>query len=84
MLGEVSSADQGRKGPWVQATRYSYIGLFFGCAVFIGYAGGGWLDRRFHTTPWLMMLGVLLGIAAGFKELVRLAQSYLKENKKKP
>jgi ATP synthase protein I len=49
--------------------------------VFIGYFGGAWLDRRFHTAPWLMMLGVLFGIAAGFKELLRLANQYRKEMK---
>lgn len=61
---------------WLQATRFSYLGLFFGIAVILGYGGGAWLDRRFHTAPWLSILGVLLGIASSFKELYRLASQY--------
>ncbi len=30
--------------------------------VFLGY----WLDSRFDTTPWLLVVGALLGIALGF------------------
>jgi F0F1-type ATP synthase assembly protein I len=67
---------------WVQATRYSYLGLFFGCSIFIGYAGGAWLDRRLHTTPWLMTVGVLFGIATGFVELLRVSLSYRREQRK--
>lgn len=70
-----------KRGVLIQAARFSYLGLFFGCAIFIGYFGGLWLDRRFHTAPWLQMLGVLFGIAAGFKELLRLANQYRKETK---
>lgn len=82
--GNGSNGQKTGVGLWVQATRYSYLGLFFGCAVFIGYAGGAWLDRRFHTAPWLMMVGVLLGIAAGFKELLRLAGNYRRDQTKTP
>ena len=78
--------DKKKPSPWVQATRYSYLGLFFGCAIFIGYSGGAWADHRFHTAPWLMMVGVLLGIAASFKELFRLANQFRREerNQEKP
>jgi len=60
----------------LQAARFSYLGLFFGIAVLIGYGGGAWLDRRFHTGPWLSIVGVLLGIASSFKELYRLASQH--------
>jgi hypothetical protein len=78
------SGPAAKKGPslFLQASRYSYLGLFFGCAITIGFAGGNWLDRRFHTAPWLMLLGVLLGIAASFKELLRMVASYQKDLKK--
>ena len=45
---------------------------------------GRWLDRKFGTQPWLMMVGVLLGIAASFKELYRVSVMYRTEQKKKP
>lgn len=67
----------------IQAARFSYLGLFFGIAIFIGCMFGKWLDRKFGTAPWLMMVGALLGIAAGFKELYRVAKTYSLEQKKK-
>ena len=69
---------------WVQASRFSYVGIFFGVAVFLGFLFGRWLDRKFGTDPWLMLVGVLFGIASGFKELYRLTASYRSEQKKKP
>ena len=73
----------GGSAGWLQAARFSYLGLFFGIAVFIGCMFGKWLDHKFGTAPWLMMVGALLGIAAGFKELYRVAKTYSSEQKKK-
>ncbi|MBP6741430.1 MAG: AtpZ/AtpI family protein [Deltaproteobacteria bacterium] len=75
--------DDSKKQMWLQASRFSYLGLFFGVAVVIGFAFGTWLDRKFHTHPWFSMLGVLFGIASGFKELFRMASSFRTEQKKK-
>ncbi|HZS39511.1 MAG TPA: AtpZ/AtpI family protein [Polyangia bacterium] len=67
----------------LQATsRYSYLGLFFGIAVVLGFFGGRWLDRRWHTDPWLSMAGLLVGVAAGFRELYRLSKRALEDEKK--
>jgi ATP synthase protein I len=37
------------------------VGLFFGYL----------LDKLFHTHPWLLLIFTLLGIAAGFYNLIR-------------
>jgi F0F1-type ATP synthase assembly protein I len=75
--------DEGKGAGWLAATRFSYLGIFFGVAVLIGCLFGRWLDRKFGTNPWLMMVGALLGIASGFKELYRVATTYGREQKKK-
>lgn len=36
-----------------------------------GALGGRWLDARLDTAPWLMLLGISLGLAVGFYELAR-------------
>lgn len=65
----------------VQAlSRYSYIGIFFGVALGIGVFAGSWLDGRFHTKPWLTLVGMLLGIAAWFRELYRIVKQYQREH----
>jgi F0F1-type ATP synthase assembly protein I len=35
---------------------------------------GWWLDLRYSTAPWLMVVGVLLGFAMAMMELMKLAR----------
>ena len=55
---------------WVQAARYSQLAFLFPAALVAGWLVGAALDRWLHTT-WLYLAGILLGIAAGFIELIR-------------
>jgi ATP synthase protein I len=55
---------------WVQAARYSQLAVIFPAALVVGWLIGTALDRWLHTT-WLYLAGILLGIAAGFIELIR-------------
>ena len=52
--------------------RFSSIGLELGGSVIVGLLGGQWLDTRFGTTPWLMIVGLGFGMAAGFRSIFRL------------
>lgn len=47
----------------------STVGITMVVATVIGYFAGVFLDRFFGTGPWLMITFLLLGIAAGFKNL---------------
>jgi len=64
-------------------SRYSYLGLFFGIAVALGYLAGHWADQRWHTDPWLSLVGLLLGVAAGFRELYRVTRLAIKDDQKR-
>jgi F0F1-type ATP synthase assembly protein I len=65
------SKDSGPKENfWVQASRYSQLAFILPAALVVGWLIGAALDRWLHTT-WLYLAGVLLGIAAGFVELIR-------------
>jgi ATP synthase protein I len=64
------------------ASKYSYLGIFFGIAIVIGYFSGRWLDGRYHTAPWLSLIGLGIGIAAGFRELIRLARQGLRDEER--
>ncbi len=59
-----------RENFWVQAARYSQLAVIFPAALVVGWLVGAALDRWLHTT-WLYLAGILLGIAAGFIELIR-------------
>lgn len=43
-------------------------------ATVIGWGIGYWLDLQFGTSPWLMLVFLLLGVAAGFKGVFRAAK----------
>jgi ATP synthase protein I len=47
----------------------STVGITMVVATVIGYFIGVFLDKVFGTSPWLMIVFLLLGIAAGFKNL---------------
>ena len=52
----------------------SAVGLTFVVAIVLGLAGGWWLDGRWGTSPFCMLLGLFTGIAAGFKNLFTFAR----------
>jgi len=57
--------------PWRRYLRFSSLGIELGLAVMVGLIGGDWLDKQFGTKPWLMVAGLLLGLAAGFRSMLR-------------
>jgi F0F1-type ATP synthase assembly protein I len=66
---EKRSSEQ-EKSFWLQLARYSQLAFVFPAALVAGWLVGVLLDRWLHTT-WLYLAGILLGIAAGFIELIR-------------
>jgi F0F1-type ATP synthase assembly protein I len=64
--------EKDKKNVWVQMANYAQLAVIFPAATVIGWLIGVGLDRWLHTT-WLYIVGLLMGIAAGFIELVRTA-----------
>jgi len=60
-------APPGKKSPWTALAELSSIGVAMVLATVIGFAGGYWLG----TEPWLLLIGLGFGIAAGFVMLFR-------------
>ena len=58
----------------LQLANYSQLAFIFPAATVVGWLIGAALDRWLHTT-WLYLLGLILGIVAGFVELIRLVTS---------
>jgi ATP synthase protein I len=59
-----------------ETNRKSGIAYGAGLALFssvVAFCGAGWLlDRWLGTKPWLLVIGVVLGAAAGFYQFIRL------------
>jgi len=64
-------APTGDPSAWRALGELSTIGLALVIATVIGLAGGYYLDRWLGTSPWLTLIGLLFGIAAGFVNLFR-------------
>lgn len=56
---------------------WKYAGLAFSFAftlaagMYLGFLMGQFLDRRLGTSPWLMLVGIFLGVGAAFRGLIR-------------
>ena len=49
---------------------YGSVGLSVALSIFIGLGIGVYLDRKvFDTTPWLTLIFLGLGIAAGYRNI---------------
>lgn len=53
------------------------IALPLGCL--LGWGLGTLLDKHFHTT-WMAIVGILLGAAGGFLQIITTAQRFLKKD----
>ena len=61
---------QDKQSFWVQVGRYSQLAFVLPNALVVGWLVGVALDRWLHTT-WIYLAGIVLGIAAGFVDLIR-------------
>ena len=59
----------------------SGVGLTLVISTVLGLGGGIVLDRWLGTAPWLMLVGLLLGIASGFVNLFRAAGIFGREGR---
>ena len=53
-----------------ETVSFSAVGLEMGLSVIIGLLFGRWLDGKAGTDPWLMILFVIFGFAAGMRAVV--------------
>lgn len=73
MPEEPETRDQ-KKSPLVMLANYSQLAFIFPAATVVGWLIGAALDHWLHTT-WLYLVGLILGIIAGFVQLIRLVTS---------
>lgn len=59
---------------WVNAGRQGAVGIEIALSIVVGYFGGRYLDHLFGTS-FVQWIGLVLGLGAAIKVLVRLAKS---------
>ncbi|MBF0170643.1 MAG: AtpZ/AtpI family protein [Nitrospinae bacterium] len=71
MNGQQEPPDGGR--PYRQLYMLTTVGTQLVVSIVIGVWFGLWLDGKFGTKPWLMLLFLLFGVIAGFRNVYRMA-----------
>jgi len=66
--------DRDKKNAYVQMANYAQLAIVFPAATLIGWLIGVGLDRWLHTS-WIYIVGLILGVVAGFVELIRTANA---------
>jgi ATP synthase protein I len=64
---------QDRKALFRELGRYSALGLEMAISVVVGLGIGYYLDKWLGTAPWMMILWIAFGFAAGVRSLYRAA-----------
>lgn len=73
-------AEQSKKRPeehvreLYEVASVASVGLEMGLAVTLGWFMGHWLDGKLGTDPYLMLVFLMCGVAAGFKGVLRVAR----------
>ena len=47
------------------------LGMTYGATILLFVGAGCWLDDRLGTSPWLLIVGLLLGSGGGFLSLLK-------------
>ncbi|WP_232697903.1 AtpZ/AtpI family protein [Brevibacillus daliensis] len=63
--------------PWRALGLVSVIGADLAICIIAGVMGGKYLDNWLHTSPWIMMVGLFLGLGAGIISMYHLIRPYL-------
>lgn len=56
------------------------VGIMFGVSIAMAAAAGTWVDRKIGTEPWGVVIGVLMGAAAGFVNLFQVVLRISRED----
>ncbi|MGA2623983.1 MAG: AtpZ/AtpI family protein [Bacteroidota bacterium] len=59
------------------------IGIQLAAAVVMMFFVGRWLDQRWGTTPWMMLVGTMVGAAAGFYQFIKTVNDVNKRESEK-
>lgn len=71
------------KAYWNSLLKASLLGIHMVATTFMGFALGYFLDKWLHTHPWLKMIFLFLGIAAGFKNMFQEARNIQKSDEQR-
>jgi hypothetical protein len=73
VMVDTGRGNAGGGGAGLSGGEFAGVGLQFALVILVFTGVGYWLDKRFHSSPWFLLLGVLVGGGGGFYSIVRKA-----------
>ena len=70
-------------GRWRAALRLIGVGWYIGLCIFLGVWGGLWLDEKLNTTPFLVIAGLIVGLAVAVYGVYRMLRETMGDNQDK-
>lgn len=67
----MTPSSESNSQPLWRAFSASAVGIEMAVCVLLGWLAGYLADGELGTGPWLMLVGLLFGVAAGFRALIR-------------
>lgn len=61
-------------------TYISQVAFIMLTPILLGIVGGNFLDEKFGTGPWLLIVGIFLGISSAFLNLFKFVTKIANEN----
>jgi len=55
------------------------IGIELAVTIIAGFYVGKWLDNRFHTEPWFLVVGILMGLLIGMLGVIQIISRFWKD-----
>jgi F0F1-type ATP synthase assembly protein I len=68
---------------WQEVGKYLDLGLRFAISMALGLFGGYWLDKKLHTLPVFLILGMFFGAFSGFLTIYHAAFPAKRQNNEK-
>ena len=59
------------------------LGIQMAAAVVLAFFAGRWLDEKWGTAPWMMLVGLMFGAGAGMFNFIRTVNASGKNNAEK-
>jgi ATP synthase protein I len=55
------------------------VGLYIAICVILGLLGGNWVDKKLHTEPVFLIIGLVAGLTAAGMEVWRIVKKTTRE-----
>ena len=80
MIEKVKNWQKNQADAYRSYIKTSAVGLEFGLSIVVGALLGYFADKYFHSSPYGLLIGIVIGCVAAVKRLWTFVKSYLEKH----